>query len=346
MSILRRKFIAALVGLASMAGGAFAAPNAVETPTRYSFSEVQMGASWRISLYADDQDTANRAASAVFARVAELNGILSDYDPQSELSRLSSTGGIGKAVPLGEDLWNVLWHSQQLAANSGGAFDVTVGPLTKLWRRARRQQEMPRPELLSAARDATGYRALRLDSDRRTAELQKPNMRLDLGGIGMGYAVDEALKVLKRAGVASAMIDASGDIGTLDAPPGNRGWRIGIAPLSGDGPPSRYVSLANMALTNSGDAFQAVELGGQRFSHIVDPHTGLGLVNRSSVVVIAPDCTTADSYATAVAVLGPAQGMKLIDATPGAEAFVVRQADSGQIETSESTGFKKFVEDD
>jgi thiamine biosynthesis lipoprotein len=295
-------------------------------------------------LYAPDEAAANRAAKAAYARVAELNRVLSDYDAESELSRLSATAGTSKAVRLSDDLWSVLHSSQQLAEKSGGAFDVTVGPLTKLWRRARRQKEMPRTELLDAALKAAGYQSLRLDPKRRTAELTKPNMRLDLGGIGMGYAVDEALKVLKREGIASAMIDASGDIGTLDAPPGERGWRIGIAPLSGDGPASRYVLLANMALTNSGDAFQAVELGGKRYSHIVDPKTGLGLTNRSSVTVIARDCTTADSYATAVSVLGPTAGMKLIEATQGASVLIVRQEESGKVVISDTSDFSRFVD--
>jgi thiamine biosynthesis lipoprotein len=294
-------------------------------------------------LYAADEAAANRAAKTAYARVAELNRVLIDYDDESELSRLTATAGTGKAVPLSDDLWSVLQFSQRLSEASDGAFDITVGPLTKLWRRSRRQKEIPKAESLAAAREATGFRHLRLDAEQRTAELLKPKMRLDAGGIGMGYAVDEALKVLKREGITSAMIDASGDIGTLDAPPGERGWKIGIAPLSGEGPPSRYVWLANMALTNSGDAFQAVELDGKRYSHIVDPHTGLGLTNRSSVTVIARDCTTADSYATAVSVLGPTAGMKLIEATPGAEVFIVRQEDSGKVATRESNGFDRFV---
>jgi thiamine biosynthesis lipoprotein len=309
---------------------------------RYSFSEPQMGAPWRITLYAATESAANRASKAAYARVAQLNRILSDYDAESELSRLSAAAGTGKAVPVSDDLWNVLQFSQRLSEASDGAFDITIGPLTKLWRRSRRQKEMPKADSLTAAREATGYRLLRLDVERRTAELLKPKMQLDAGGIGMGYAVDEALKVLKREGISSAMIDASGDIGTLDAPPGEPGWKIGIAPLSGDGPPSRYVWLANMALTNSGDAFQSIELDGKRYSHIVDPHTGLGLTNRSSVTVIARDCTTADSYATAVSVLDPAAGMKLIDATPGAAVLIVRHEDSGNVVTRESAGFRQF----
>ena len=138
---------------------------------------------------------------------------------------------------------------------------------------------MPRPELLKRALAATGYQALELDSERKTARLTKPNMRLDLGGIGMGYAVDEALRVLAKHGIRSAMVDASGDIGVSESPPGRTGWVIGISPDQ-NGKPTRFVSLVNAALTTSGDAVQHVEIDGVRYSHIVNPKTGLGLTDR------------------------------------------------------------------
>ncbi len=178
-------------------------------------------------------------------------------------------------------------------------------------------------------------------------------MRLDAGGIGMGYGVDEAFKVLKHEGITSALIDASGDIGVSDAPPGERGWRIGIEPPSGEGQPTRYVVLKNYAITTSGDAFQAVELNGKRYSHVIDPRTGLGVIGRAAVTVIAPDCTTADSYTKPICVLGPEKGFELIEATPGAAAFVMRlvddQSDSenskapAKFKTFETSRFKQFV---
>jgi thiamine biosynthesis lipoprotein len=314
-----------------------------ESPTlqRYEFTEVHMGTDFRIVLYAADEKLANRASAASYARVAELNGKLSDYDPTSELSRLSATAGSGRSVSLSNDLWRVLERSQQLAAASDGAFDVTVGPLTKMWRSARRSKTFPSDERLAAARAATGYRNLQLDAATKSATLTVPNMRLDLGGIGMGYAADEALAVLKHHGIASAMIDASGDVVCSGAPPGERGWKIGLAPLTeSEGPPSRYVWLVDQSLTTSGDAFQFVEINGTRYSHIVDPKTGLGLTSRSSVTVIARDGTTADSLATAVCVLGPERGLKLIEKTPESAALIVR-AEAGEVKTYNSPNFPK-----
>jgi len=314
---------------------------------RYEFSEIHMGCQWKIVLYAADEAVANRGARTAYVRVEELNRVLSDYDPESELSRLSDTAPSREPVHVSDDLWRVLEFSQRLSQASDGAFDITVGPLVKLWRRARRTKEMPRADLLAEARQATDYRALMLDPAAHTAQLTKPHMRLDAGGIGMGYAVDEALAVLKREGIDSALVDASGDIGVSDAPPGERGWRIAIEPPAGSGRASRWVILKNDAITTSGDAFQAVEIGGKRYSHIVDPRTGLGVIGHSAVTVIAPNCITADSYTKPICILGAEMGFKLIEDTPGAAAFVERETDDAdgttKIESLESKRFREFV---
>ena len=304
-------------------------------PERFEFTQIQMGMTFRVVLYAPDEDSANAAASAAYARIKQLNALMSDYDPQSELMQLCGTAGLGKQVRVSPDLLTVLSHSQALSRKSDGAFDVTVGPVVKLWRKARKTKKFPSPDELAAARDLVGFRNLRVDEQAGTVELLKPGMLLDLGGVAVGYAVDETLALLKARGIASALVDGSGDIGVSDAPPGQPGWRIGIAPLDADKEPSRYLILKNAAVTTSGDAFQFVEFDGKRYSHIVDPQTGLGLVDHSSVTVIARNCTIADSYTKAVSVLGPERGLELIDETPGAAAIVVR-APRGKVESFES----------
>jgi FAD:protein FMN transferase len=309
---------------------------------RFESTQPQMGVPFKIILYAPDEAAAKGAFDAAFTHIAALNRILSDYDPQSELSRLSATAGLARAVPISEDLWNVLSRSQALAEATDGAFDATVGPYVRLWRRARRNKQMPTAQRLSAARSSVGYSLLKLDERHRTAQLEKPGMRLDLGGIAMGYAVDRALEVLRKRGITQALIDASGDIGVSDPPPGKRGWTIGVVPLESEGASSVNIRLSNAAVTTSGDAFQHVVIGGRRYSHIVDPRTGLGLTDQSGVTVIAPDCTTADSLATAVSVLGPKAGLKLIERTPGAAAYIVRSAD-GKPETFQSHRFQNFI---
>jgi thiamine biosynthesis lipoprotein len=304
-----------------------------------------MGVPVELILYAPSQQAANAAADAAFARIKELNGVMSDYDPTSELSRLSDSAGQNRAVRVSRDLWLVLKRAQDLSARTEGAFDITVGPYVKLWRRARRAKEFPSAERLEEARQAVGYQFLKLDDEHQTATLLRPKMRLDLGGIAMGYAVDEAMAVLKKHGITRALIDGSGDILVSDAPPGAKGWKIGIAPLDAkDGPPSKYVWLVNASISTSGDAWQYVELDGKRYSHIVDPHTGLGLTVSSSVTIIAPDCLTADSVATAVSVLGPEKGLKLVEDTPGLAAYIAR-LEGGKLRQYESQRLAPYLAD-
>ena len=317
---------------------------------RFELTQVEMAVPVKIVLYAPDATTATRAAKAALARVCQLNSILSDYDPESELRRLESSTQEG-GTPVSEDLWRVLAHAQGLSERSEGGFDVTVGPVVRLWRRARRRTRLPSPERLTAARQLVDYRLVRLDPQRHAVRLLKPGMRLDLGGIAKGYAVDEALVVLKKAGIHRALVDAGGDIALGDPPPGKSGWRIGIARLEADRPsggrgsrppdgkPSRVLMLSRVAIATSGDTWQYVEIGGRRYSHIVDPRTGLGLTDHGSVTVVAPRGITADGLASAISVLGPEKGLKLIENTPGAAAFIVR-APQGRVETYESTRWK------
>jgi len=240
-------------------------------------------------------------------------------------------------------LWEVLRHADRLACQTDGAFDVTVGPLVKLWRRARRRKALPEPERLRRARRSVGYRHMVLDTKRRTVQLMRPDMRLDLGGIAKGYAADAALAVLARRGISRALVDASGDVAIGDPPPQRRGWRIEVARLDAKAKqPGRYLMLANCAVATSGDAFQHLAINGRRYSHILDPRTGIGLTTPSSVTIIAPDAVTADSLASAVSVLGPTAGLKLIHSRKRVEVLIVRRV-AGQVKTSESPGFAKHL---
>ncbi len=315
-----------------------------ESLNRYEFTEPQMGMPFRIVLYAPDQTQAAAAATAAFQRVTQLNAVLSDYDTDSELSRLSQTAGQGQTVKLSPDLWFILERAQSLARRTHGAFDATAGPYISLWRKARRTKELPSARSLALARETVGYGKLRLIPRDHTAQLMLTYMRLDLGGIAKGYALDEALKVLKQQGITRALVTGGGDMAVGEPPPGKPGWRIEIAPLDvTNAPPKRFVLLRNVGLATSGDLFQHVEINGKRYSHIVDPRTGLGLTDHSLVTVIAPTAITADSLATAVSVLGPVAGRELIEQTPGVAAYMVRQPED-EIETFASKRLPKYLE--
>jgi len=322
-----------------LAAGFLTTPTEDSRLTRFEFVQTEMAVPIKAVLYASDAVTANSAAQAAFARIRQLNQVLSDYDSTSELRRLCDTAGEGKAVPVSEDLWRVLCQAQILSERSGGAFDVTVGPVVRLWRRARRSRELPEPTQLDEARKLVGYQRVHLDAQLKTVTLDKVGMRLDLGGIAKGYVVDQALAELRKHGITRAMIHAGGDIGLGDPPPGEPGWRIGVGLLEHEAKPAAYLCLARCGVANSGDMYQFVVIGGRRYSHLVDPKTGMGLTEHSNVTVVAPDGTLADGLASAVGVLGPREGLKLVEQTPGAAAFILR-ASEGKLETHQSSRWK------
>lgn len=324
--------------VAAWVGGASAA---IATEQRFVFEKAEMGVPFRITLYAADEAAARAATDAAFERIEVLNSILSDYDPDSELSRLAQTSG--RAVPVSADLWHVLALSQRIAERTDGAFDVTIGPLVNLWRRARRKHELPSPDLIAEMRARVGFRKLRLDRANRTAELLAPNMRLDVGGIAKGYAVDEALRILTTHGIARALVAASGDIGASGPPPDQPGWRIEVAALDAEGaPPAQLVWLNHSAVSTSGDTFQRVEIDGVRYSHIVDPRTGVGITDHSLVTVLGPDCTTTDSWETTVTILGPERGLKVIADIPGTAVHIARKPGT-RVEVYDSPRWKELA---
>jgi thiamine biosynthesis lipoprotein len=255
---------------------------------RFERVEPHMGTLVRITIYSPEA----LPIQAAFSRIAQLDDELSDYKPDSELNRLCRTHG--QAVKVSEDLFRVLEASLKLSALTDGAFDVTIGPVTHLWRVGK----IADAETLGRV----GWRNVVLDKKHRTVWLKIAGMELDLGAIAKGYAADEALKTLRGLGVRRALIAVSGDIAAGDAPPGTRGWRVGLEPAGGE------IYLKNAAVSTSGDAEQFREIGGVRYSHIIDPKTGLGLRSAIAVTVVARCGLLADPIATAVSVMGEARG--------------------------------------
>ena len=343
-----------MVGLLTIGGCAGRSPQARES--RFEFEAIEMAIPFRIVLYARDGSQATNAARAAFERIHALNGLLSDYDPDSELSRLSRTAGTDLTVPISPELATVLRRAQDVSAASHGAFDVTVGPLTQLWRRSRRQRELPSPGVLKDALSAVGWQYLELnpsDPNRRrprasltaspsdsTARLRQAKMRLDLGGIAKGYALDEATRVLRSRGFRRTLITGAGDMVAGDPPPGARGWKIDLAPLDfPDAPPMQSIWLKNGSLCTSGDLFQHVEIAGIRYSHIVNPQTGLGLTNHSLVTVIGHDGMTTDALSTAFSVLPAAEALRL-SALFGVKSRIIA-APNGRLELKSTSTFPR-----
>ena len=304
------------LGLAVANIGASPAPPAA-TPGKVEVRQLQMGVMATLTVFADDAAAARQACARAFDRVRALNASLSDYDPDSELRRLVARAGRGP-VPASPDLFFVLGHARTVAEQTGGQLDPTVGPLVQLWREARRTKVLPDPAQLAAARALTGFAHLHLDPATRAITLDQPGMKLDLGAVAKGYAGDEALRVLREAGFPIAMFEAGGDMVFGDPPPGLTGWPV---ELPQPGQPVRH--LANCALSVSGDTVQYVEIGGRRYSHVVDPATGCGLTNHLMCVVQAPRGLISDPLSTAGTLMPEAAFRALLAARyPDVQAWV------------------------
>jgi thiamine biosynthesis lipoprotein len=300
----------------------------------YEALEPHMGTMFEIKLYAPDEKSAKSAFESAFARVTELDNELSDYKPDSELN-LATRAAATHPVHISNDLAAVLKTSQMISEETEGAFDVTVGPLTKLWRQARKQHQIPSAEAIAEAQQKCGYRKLHLDDKAQTITVDLPGMQLDLGAIAKGYAADEALQVINQLGIQSALVAASGDLAFSDAPPGEAGWKIGI------GSSDRVLLLANAAVSTSGASEQYLESGGKHYSHIIDPATGMGLLNDITVTAISRHGLLADGVDTAVSVLGCEKGMAFVSKHPEVAVFISEKVD-GQVHSRESTQFTKL----
>ena len=337
-------FLLVLAGCQS--SGAAAGVSRGSEPREFEYVREKMGGPFRVVLFARDQAAADQAAEAAYRRVDKLNSILSDFEPTSEISRLSQRtldGPMPEPMPVSDDLWRVLERGQQLAEQTGGAFDVTVGPFVRLWRRARELHELPTDERLAKTQPSVGYQHLRLDPQRRTVQLLAARMRLDVGGLALGYIADQAVAAATQAGAPVVLVDAGGEISVGDPPPGKDSWLVAIQSLknpeetSGD-----HVRLRRACVTTSGDTRRFIDIGGKRYSHIIDPRTGLGLTRRIGATVIAADGMTADALDTAVCVLGPEKGLELIERIQGAAARITT-IEGGKVNVFESKRFKDFL---
>ncbi|MFC6195786.1 FAD:protein FMN transferase [Dyadobacter subterraneus] len=279
-----------------------------------------MGSPFRIIIYSDNDSTANRAAQSAFRRIEDLNASLSDYRDDSEINAVSAQSGTEKWIPVSKDLFDILYISDDISKKTNGAFDATLGPIVQEWRRATRKGYFPDTDLIKGALGKTGYQKIKFDKKTQSIQLKDKGMRLDIGGLGKGYAADEAVKVLKRYGIKSGMIDAGGKLALMDAPPGEKGWKIVI---SSGRDSVETIEYANVGMATSGPTYRYLEYNGKRYSHIVDPKTGIGLLYHVRTTVISPTSVEADALATAFSVSGIKEGKKYLKRFPNNKVWLV-----------------------
>ena len=308
-----------------------------------------MGTFARAVVIAKDLDAAGKCIESGFTQINKVDDLMSDYKSDSEISSVNRDG-FKKAVQLSQSTYEVLQKSIEFSELTDGAFDVTVGPLVELFRKAKRKQVLPGPDEIADAKSKVGFEKLKLDDRNRTVQFTVEGMQLDVGGIAKGYAVDKAVETMQTHGAIGGMVDLGGDIRCFGAPfKGRDHWVIGLQnPNMVKDSAGREVLLklkiTNGAIATSGDYQQFIIIEGKRRSHIIDRKTGTSTEGLSSVTIVADNATNADALATAVSVMGYEKGLELIENIPGTEAILITsQPEFKLIKTS---GAEKYIKKD
>ncbi|MDG2031481.1 MAG: FAD:protein FMN transferase [Phycisphaerales bacterium] len=286
---------------------------------RFEYVEMAMASPARLVLYAESETIARQAARRTYDRLHELDRSLSDWNERSELNRL--LGAAPEPFTVSDTLQEAIVLALEHARSSNGAFDPTIGPVVELWRQARANGTLPDDSELSAARALVGIDAIELGDG--TVRIARAGSKIDFGGIGKGIAIDEARDILQREGIKHHLIDFDGEIGVGHPPPGQDAWRVSVQLAREIGSETLELEVTNCAISTSGDRHQFMTIGKTRYSHVVDPTTGLGLTRQIQVTVVSPSGATSDALATAGCVLGPTGLAELIEHSyPEASALV------------------------
>ena len=304
------------------------------TLSRFELSQPSMGSMLDLVIYAPDEQRAKQSMDAGLMELDRLSLILSNYDANSEISLLGKKA-FHEPIAVSRDLQLVLQESRRWHALSVGRFDITIGPLSQLWRTSRKKKELPAPDQIELARKACGWDQVQLIPDPRQVDsndtsmqqkvsLRSEGLRLDVSGLATGYIIDRMFEAMTAKGTESILINAGGDIRVGKAPPGRDGWRVDVAGLGLNTPLFATYLVSDCAVTTSGDLYQYVEIDGRRFSHFIDPFSGSPIERRQSVTAFAATALDADAGATALAVMGMELGSEQFHRLPLGKAIVMQ----------------------
>jgi thiamine biosynthesis lipoprotein len=320
-------------------------------PTRQveadSGHRVVMGTFARIVAIAASSNTANKCIQAGFEQLESIENLMSSYKIDSELTRLN-TAAYERPVKVSQPLFEVLQSSVAFSRKTEGAFDITVGPLVELYRSAANEKVAPSPEQMEQTKAKVGFEKLKLDEQNKTVKFTVNGMKLDLGGIAKGYAIDKAVEAMQSCGAVGGMVDVGGDIRCFGAPPRDKNtWLVGLQDPTetevaiGTDKLLLTLKVSDAAVTTSGDYRRFVLIDGKKYSHIINRDTGSSAEGLSSVTIISQNATEADALATAVSVMGHEKGLALIEKIPQTEAILISSAPNfDRIQTS---GAEKYI---
>jgi thiamine biosynthesis lipoprotein len=307
---------------------------------KYSYSELKMGSPFNIIIVSADSVKANHLARKSYALVDSLSHIFSNYDSSSELSKINASAGL-LPYKMSPAMLDLVQKAKQAFVKSKGAYDISIGPLSSLWRNARKSKAFPTATTVMATKKLVGLDQVKINKRLGTIFLPSAGMQLDFGGIAKGYIAQWVINYLKTSGVQQALADAGGDIVMSGAPLNTKGWIIGVnLPETTDDLVSKKLQLSNTAVATSGDVYQYFEKEGVKYSHIINPLTGYGVTNLRNVTIIAKTGATADWLATACSILPVKQAKAL--ALSNHAALLISTLQKGKLHFDATDNFKNY----
>ncbi|MBI3356062.1 MAG: FAD:protein FMN transferase [Nitrospirae bacterium] len=293
-------------------------------------TQMHMGTLVSITVVASVEAVAQSAITAGFVEIKRLEQLLSTWIPTSELSRVNLAAG-QRPVDVSRETLDLVSRSLEMARLTEGGFNIAIGPAVEAWSVTERQR-IPSDAELRSMKGLVDWTSIQIDDEARTIYLPRPGMRIDVGGIGKGYAADRAVEVLKRAGAVGGVVALAGDIKTFGNLPGMKGFRVGIRHPRQEGAMVATIELQDEAISTAGDYERYFEQDGVRYHHILDPISLEPARRCQSVTVVAKEGIMADGLDTGIFVLGPERGMELVQRLPHIEAVIID--DRGQMTVS------------
>lgn len=307
---------------------------------KYIFTENKMGSPFNLIFVANDSSRARLIAKDCFKLIDSLAQIFSDYDTTSEVNKINANAGL-RPIKMSPAMLDLVLKSKEAYLKSEGSYDITIGPLSLLWRKARNTKTFPVDTAIQNRKSLVDFKLLKIEEEKGTIYLPKKGMRLDFGGIAKGYIAQWIINHLRDIGIQEALADAGGDISMSGAPLDSKGWLVGVnLPETTDDLLEQKLALSNISVATSGDAYQYIEKNGVKYSHIINPKTGYGVIWLRNVTVIAPTGATADWLATACSILPLKEAKKI--ALENHAQLLISTVQAEKIKFYSTFGFKKY----
>jgi FAD:protein FMN transferase len=295
--------------------------------TVYKKSMKLMGNRFEICAVAEEEAWAYARIDEAVNEIRRIEQLLTTFSEDSETNRINRNAGIAP-VPVSRETFDLIGRSLRISAATQGAFDISYGSIDKkLWNFDTAMKSLPSRETARRMVRLINFRNIILDKDNMTVFLKEPGMRIGFGGIGKGYAAERAKQVMLRSGVESGIVNASGDLTAWGFQPDGNPWTIGIVNPEAADRVFSCLPVTNMALATSGNYEKFALIGGKKYSHTIDPRTGLPVMGIKSVTIISTNAEIADAMATPVMVMGIRAGLDMIDQMKDIEAIIIDDAD-------------------